>query len=153
MPFFGRKQATQDPADPMLTEFLGIAAGLSADEAARVEAAAVQSGFVTGRDLQVAVGMIISAGFAQKLDGARKKAQKAGSNAIQSGPGAGGRYPVLAYAAGVTAEAIVLRMAIDPKTWAFATGPWRTIFEIPPLYEGDEPELIRKARETRAAIE
>lgn len=153
MPFFGRKDATPEAVDPMLGEFLGIAAGLSPEEASRVEAAAIQSGFVKGRDLQLAIALIINAAMVLKLDGARRDAQRAGSRAIESGPGAGGRYPILAYATGVAAEAFVVRMALDPTTWAFATGPWRTIFEIPPLYEGDEPELVRKARESRAAVE
>jgi len=88
-----------------------------------------------------------------KLDRARKRAQKAGSGAVESGPGRLCGYLVLAYAAGVMAEAFVVREALDPKTWAFVTEPWWTIFEIPALYEGEEPEAVAKARLARASVE
>ncbi len=153
MPLFGRKKEAKTSADPMLAEFLAIAAGLTPEEALRVESAATQSGFAASKDLQMAIPMLIMAAGALGGQGARSEAQKAGSDAINAGPGADGRHPMLAYAAGVAAEAFAVRQALDPKTWAFATGPWRTIFEIPPLYEGDEPALVRKAREARAMLE
>jgi hypothetical protein len=154
MPLFGRKAPeSPEPDNAFLAEFVKIAAGLTSAEASRVEEAAMHDGFVRSRDLSLAVAMIINGGMVLKIDGARKRAQKAGRQAIESGPGRQGGYLVLAYAAGVMAEAFVVREALDPKTWAFITGPWVTIFEIPPLYEGEEPEAIAKARTARASVE
>jgi hypothetical protein len=154
MPLFGRKPSESTEADnPFLTEFVNIAAGLSSAEASRVEETAIRNGFVTSRDLSLAVAMIINAGMVLKRNSARMRAQKAGSRAIESGPGRGGGSVVLAYAAGVMAEAFVVREALDPKTWAYVTEPWRTIFEIPLLYEGEEPEAVAQARVARSSIE
>jgi len=151
MPLFHR--TSPEPDNAFLTEFVNIAASLSPAEASRVELVASQTGFVSSRDLSLAVAMIVNAGMVLKINGARKRAQQAGSRAIASGPRGQGDHPLLAYTAGVMAEAFVVRDALDPKTWAFVTEPWRTIFEIPALYEGEEPPLIAKARQARATVE
>ncbi len=150
--FGGTRSGPQDPDNPLLTEFLSIAAGLSSEEAARVEEAAIRTGYVSSTDLKFAIAMIVNAGMVLKINAARKRAQKAGSHAITSVPGLMD-HVMLAYASGVMAETFVVRDAVDPKTWAFATAPWRTIFEIPRQYEGEEPETVAEARKARAIVE
>jgi hypothetical protein len=131
-------------------EFLNHASALTSDDASRADAAAMRTGFVTGRDLVLATAMIVNAGRDLKLNDERSKAQAAGQNAIVGCAGARGCSPVLSYAAGMMAEALVVRDALDPKSWEFVTAPWRTVVEIPPQYEGDEPEAVAMARAARA---
>jgi hypothetical protein len=109
-------------------------------------------GFIAGHEDALAVALLINAGSILKRNAERGRAQRAAEEAIHGCPGARG-CPVLAYAAGMMAEAFVVRDALDPTTWAFVTEPWRTIVEIPPLYEGAEPELVAKARASRAMVE
>lgn len=154
MPLFRR--ANTDPYGPnsaWVQGFLDLASGLSPDEAARADTTARGTGFIGGHDDALAVAMLINAGSILKLNAERGRAQRAAEEAFHGSPGARGCSPVLAYVAGMMAEAFVVRGALDPATWAFVTEPWRTIVEIPPLYEGKEPELVAKARASRARVE
>jgi hypothetical protein len=141
------------PNSAWVREFLDLASDLSSEEASRADNTAVRTGFIAGHDDALAVALLVNAGFILKLNGERERAQRAAQNAIKACAGAQGCSPVLAYAAGMMAEAFVVRGALDPKTWSFVTEPWRSIIEIPPLYEGDEPELVAKARASRAKVE
>jgi hypothetical protein len=61
--------------------------------------------------------------------------------------------PVLAYAAGCMRRHSPSVARSTPTTWAWITEPWRSVFEVPPLDEGDEPEAVARARRARTSTE
>jgi hypothetical protein len=152
-PFSHKNPETFGPDSAWVRDFVELAADLTAPEAARADLAAQRTGFIASRSCDLAVAMLITAGSILKLNAERGRAQRAGGDAIGRCAGARGSSPVLAYAAGCMAEAFAVRRALDPTTWSWITEPWRSVFEVPPLYEGDEPEAVARARRARASIE
>ena len=119
---------------------------MTPEAAAQAGEVAQRTGFAASRDLQLATGILVAASYGAKLNKQCDRAKAAGHEAVTGST-------MLSYAAGVMAEALVMRHMLDPETWDYVSGPWRGIIEIPPLYEGAEPEAVARARATRAKLE